>query len=148
MKKPSKVSLIAGTAKFLAALLILHLSAPVQPGQRKVTRTNTTRVERDSKLKDEIKQTTRLPFISDVRVIPSASNAVISFKSSQRTSPLVEVGRARPAPDRYGVMTFPINTILFTNFVQPQDGRYTLNINVDERTIGGGNELLLHHQRL
>lgn len=138
MKKSSKVSLIAGIAKFLAALLILHHSAPAQPGQRKVTRTNTTRVERDDKLKEKIKITARLPFISDVRVIPSASNAVVSFKSSQRTPPLVEVGRARPAPDRHGVMAFPINTGLLTNFVQPQDGRYTLNINVANEQLEAG----------
>jgi hypothetical protein len=35
-------------------------------------------------------------------------------------------------------MTFPVGTSLFTNFVQPQDGRYTLNVNVANEQLEAG----------
>ena len=89
-------------------------------------------------IKTQASQRVRLPFISDVRVVPSASNAVLSFKSSQRTLPLVEIGRVPPAPDRFGVLAFPLGTSLFTRFLRPQDGRYTLNFNETNQQLEAG----------
>jgi hypothetical protein len=135
MKKNVKLALIAISANLLAASLLQYHPASAQT---RVTRTNSTRVGRDSRLKEEIKQTVRLPFISDVYVLPSASNAIISFRSSQRTPPLVEIGRVPPAPDRFGVMAFPHGTSLFTRFVQIQNGRYTLNFNATNEQLDPG----------
>lgn len=128
--KPLRLTLISAA---LAATCSSSVEAQVS---REKARNPNTRVGRD--IKNEASKQARLPFISDVRVIPSASNAVISFKSSQRTPPLVEVGRVLPVPDRYGVMTFPLGTSIFTNFVQPQDGRYTLNVNVANEQLEAG----------
>jgi hypothetical protein len=129
-------------AIFFASLLIPACAVCV-PGvkaqaRQRAKRPSQAERERDKRLKDEVKLGARLPFISDVRVIPSASNAVISFKSSQRTLPLVEIGRVPPAPDRFGVMAFPLGTSVFTRFVQPQDGRYTLNINATNEQLDAG----------
>jgi hypothetical protein len=119
------------------ALLCLHHPVVAQK-VRKVTRTNTTAIGRDSRLKEEISRKARLPFISDVRVVPSAGNAVISFKSSQRRPPLVEIGKVPPTPDRFGILTFPLGTSLFSRFVQPQDGRYTLDFNATNEQLEAG----------
>lgn len=120
----------------LSAVLVATCSSSAEAQGKVRSRRPGTRVERDFKKEASIQA--RLPFISDVRVVPSASNAVISFKSTERTPPLVEVGRARPAPDRFGVMAFPYGTALFTRFVQPQDGRYTLNVNVSNEQLEAG----------
>ena len=128
--KPLRLTLISAA---LAATCLSSVEAQVSRGK---ARGPNTRVGKD--IKNEASKQARLPFISDVRVIPSAGNAVISFKSSQRTPPLVEVGRVPPVPDRYGVMTFPLGTSIFTNFVQPQDGRYTLNVNVANEQLEAG----------
>ncbi len=135
MKKNVKLMLIAISANFLAVSLLLQHPATAQT---RVTRTNSTKVGRDSRLKEEIRKTARLPFISDVYVLPSASNAIISFKSSQRTPPLLELGRVPPTPDRFGVMAFPHGTSLFTRFVQLQNGRYTLNFNAANEQLEAG----------
>jgi hypothetical protein len=120
----------------LAALAATYPSSALAQVSRERARNPNKRVGGD--IKSEASKQAHLPFISDVRVIPSASNAVISFKSSQRTPPLVEIGRVPPVPDRYGVMTFPLGTSIFTNFVQPQDGRYTLNVNVANEQLEAG----------
>lgn len=135
MTKNFRLEFIIVIVTYLATFLVLLI--PIQ-GQTRVTRTNSTKVGRDSKLKEEIKQPTRLPFISDVFVIPSASNAIISFKSTQRTPPLVEIGRVPPTPDRFGVMAFPHGSSLFTRFVQIQNGRYSLNFNATNEQLDPG----------
>ena len=119
-----------------ASFLFLH---PVgAQTNRKVTRINSTGVRPDSKIKADASKKVRLPFISDLRVVPSASNAVISFKSSQRRLPLVEIGKEPPKPDRFGIMAFPLGTSLFSRFVQLQDGRYTLNFNTTNEQVEAG----------
>ena len=123
--------------------LLIPAGAVWAPGVKAQTRQRAKRPsqaeqQRDKKLKEEIKLGARLPFISDVRVIPSASNAIISFKSSQRTPPLIEVGRVPPQADRFGVMVFPVGTSAFTRFVQLQDGRYTLNFNASNEQLNAG----------
>jgi len=125
-------------ALVLAALVAT--CAPDVKGQvkQRAKRPSPAERERDKRLKDGIKLGARLPFISDVRVTPSASNAVISFRSSQRTPPLVEVGRVAPQADRFGVMAFPLGASAFTRFVQPQDGRYTLNFNASNEQLDAG----------
>lgn len=132
MKRISNLLLIASSASFL----FMHpVGAQIN---RKVTRTNSTEVRRDSRIKGEVTKKARLPFISDVRVIPSASNAIISFKSSQRRLPVVEIGKVPPTPDRFGILAFPLGTSLFSRFVQPQDGRYTLNFNATNEQLEAG----------
>ena len=119
-----------------ASLLFLHpLRAQTT---RKVTRINSTGIRRDSKIKAEASKKVLLPFISDLRVVPSASNAIISFKSSQRRLPLVEIGKEPPKPDRFGIIAFPLGTSLFSRFVQLQDGRYTLNFNATNEQLEAG----------
>lgn len=132
MTKTSKLILIAISASFVFA----H---PVRAQKtRNVSRTNATKIRPDSRIKAEASKKVLLPFISDVRVVPSASNAVLSFKSSQRRLPLVEIGKEPPKPDRFGIMAFPYGTSLFSRFVQLQDGRYTLNFNATNEQLEAG----------
>lgn len=132
MKRISNLLLIAVST---SSLFLPPVGAQVN---RKVTRTNSTEVRRDSRIKGEITRKARLPFISDVRVIPSASNAIISFKSSQRRLPVVEIGKVPPTPDRFGILHFPLGASLFSRFVQLEDGRYTLNFNSTNEQLEAG----------
>lgn len=123
----------------LLATLMIALASPAAHAQ--VTSGNAgagPRIVPRTDLKTEAGQRVGLPFISDVRIVPSASSAIISFKSSERTPPLVEVSRAPAAPDRFGILTFPVGTSAFTRFVQPQDGRYTLNLDVNNEQLEAG----------
>ncbi len=67
------------------------------------------------------------PFIRDVQVRPDLRNVVISFSSTQSTSPLIEIGKVAPAPDRFGITTFPFNSGAFSRFAKPEGGRYVLD---------------------
>jgi hypothetical protein len=44
----------------------------------------------------------------------------------------------QPTPDRFGILAFPNGTSVFSRFVQQQDGRYTLNVNVANEQLEPG----------
>ena len=70
------------------------------------------------------------PFIQDLLVRPDSRNVIISFTSNQTTPALIEIGKVPPKPDRFGVIAFGFDSGAFTRFVTPQNGRYTLNVDV------------------
>ena len=69
-----------------------------------------------------------LPFIDDVRVRPDTRDVIISFTSTQKAPPLIEIGKAAPAPDPHGILAFPAGSGAFSRFVPGQDGKYSLNL--------------------
>jgi hypothetical protein len=86
-----------------------------------------------------------LPFIGDVRVRPDIRDVIISFTSTQKTLPLIEIGKVAPTPDQNGIVGFPIGSGAFSSFVPGQSGKYTLNLGtLNEQR----HNVLLHHQRL
>ena len=78
------------------------------------------------------------PFISDVRVRVEWRNAVISFSSTQSTPALVEIARVPPARDRFGVIAFPFNSGAFNRFVTGENGRYTLDVDLQHEELQPG----------
>jgi len=70
----------------------------------------------------------RFPRISDVRVRPDTRDVIISFTSTQKAPPLIEIGKVAPAPDQHGILAFPAGSGAFSRFVPRQDGNYSLNL--------------------
>lgn len=68
------------------------------------------------------------PFIDDVQVRPDTRDVIISFTSTQKTPPLIEIGRVAPAPDQQGILAFPADSGAFSRFVPGQNGTYSLNL--------------------
>lgn len=83
--------------------------------------------ERPSTIKREYRSTA--PFISDVQVVPGTSNVVFSFRSTQTTLPLIEIGKTAPTSDR-GIFGFGFNSGAFGRFVQMQGKRRVLDLDV------------------
>jgi hypothetical protein len=85
-----------------------------------------------------MKEILKAPFISDLQVRPDTRNVVISFKSTQNSPPLVEIGKVAPAPDRYGIMAFGYNSGAFSRFLPAGKGKYSLNLDAinDQLDIG------------
>jgi hypothetical protein len=69
-----------------------------------------------------------LPFIDDVRVRPDTRDVIISFTSTQKTPPLIEIGKVAPASDQHGILAFPSGSGAFSRFVPGQKGKYSLNL--------------------
>lgn len=69
-----------------------------------------------------------LPFIGEVRVRPDTRDVIISFTSTQKTPPLIEIGKVAPAPNPQGILSFPVNSGSFSRFVPGENGKYSLNL--------------------
>ena len=78
------------------------------------------------------------PFISDVRVRADLRNAVISFSSTQSTPALVEIAPVPPKPDRFGIIAFGFNSGAFSRFVTGENGRYTLDVDLQHEQLQPG----------
>ena len=63
-----------------------------------------------------------------MQVRPDTREVIISFTSTQKTPPLIEIGKAAPARDGQGVLTFPAGIGAFSRFVPGQNGTYSLNL--------------------
>ncbi len=69
------------------------------------------------------KELLKAPFINDVQVAPGW-NLIISFNSTQKTKPLVEIGPVPPVRDRNGILTFPVGSGAVSRFVSSDSGQY------------------------
>ena len=69
-----------------------------------------------------------LPFIAEVQVRPDTRDVIISFTSTQKTPPLIEIGKVAPAADQQGILAFPADSGAFSRFVPGQNGTYSLNL--------------------
>lgn len=69
------------------------------------------------------------PFIGNVQVTPGWK-LVISFSSSQKTTPLVEVGPGAPVRGRDGALTFPVGSGAVSQFVSSNTGLYYAEFDV------------------
>jgi hypothetical protein len=68
------------------------------------------------------------PFIDNVQVRPDTRDVLISFTSTQQSKPLIEIGKAQPQPDRFGILAFGFNSGAFSRFVPGENGEYLLNL--------------------
>jgi hypothetical protein len=68
------------------------------------------------------------PFIKNVEVQPDTREVIISFNSTQKTPPLIEIGKVKPESGQDGLLTFPFNSGAFSRFVPGNNGIYTLNL--------------------
>ena len=69
------------------------------------------------------------PFIGNVQVTPGWK-LIISFMSSQKTKPLVEIGPVAPVRGHIGYLTFPPGSGAVSRFVSSDTGRYDSEFDV------------------
>ena len=77
----------------------------------------------------------RAGFISELRVVPGTRSVVISFSSTQKTPPLIEIGKVAPQRNSKGNWEFAPIAAAFARFAPLQDGRRVLDLNVQQEEL-------------
>lgn len=102
-------------------------NAPVAGAARPIGKFNDVAINKHSSITELLRQPA--PMLGDVQVSPGW-HLVISFTSTQKSRPLVEVGTAIPVRDGKGILAFPVGSGAVARFVAPDNGRYYSDFDV------------------